>query len=55
MFDFVLTEETPEGLTGDKACDRDEPDEMVAEHGLVRIPPHLLTGIPKNVTQHSST
>lgn len=43
LFDFMLTEEMPERLIGDKAYDSDPLDEMIA--------PHRSNRKPENVTQ----
>lgn len=51
MFDFMLTEEMPERLVGDKAYDSDKLDDMLAEYGIEMIAPHRQNRRPENVTQ----
>jgi transposase len=51
LFDFMLTEEMPERLIGDKAYDSDALDAMLAEHGIEMIAPHRKNRKPENVTQ----
>lgn len=51
LFDFMLTEETPERIIGDKAYDSDHLDEAMAEEGMEMIAPHRNNRKPQNVTQ----
>lgn len=51
LFDFMLTEETPERVIGDKAYDSDELDEQLAEQGVELIAPHKSNRLLENVTQ----
>lgn len=51
LFDFMLTEENPERVIGDKAYDSDRLDEELAEQGIELIAPHKRNRKPENVTQ----
>lgn len=51
LFDFMLTEETPERVIGDRAYDSDGLDEQLAEVGIELIAPHRRNRRPENVTQ----
>ena len=51
LFDFVLTEEPPERIVGDKAYDSDPLDEALAEEGIEMIAPHRRNRKPENKTQ----
>ena len=51
MLDFMLTDEMPERLVGDKAYDSDKLDDMLAEYGIEMIAPHRQNRRPENVTQ----
>jgi transposase len=51
LFDWMLTEETPERVIGDKAFDSDELDEELAADGIELIAPHRRSRRPENVTQ----
>jgi len=51
LFDFMLTEQTPERVIGDKAYDCDQLDEELAERGTELIAPHRANRKPENVTQ----
>ena len=51
LFDFMLTEETPERVIGDKAYDSDELDAQLAEQGIEMIAPHRANRKPENRTQ----
>ncbi len=51
LFDFMLTQETPERIIGDKAYDSDHLDEAMAEEGIEMIAPHRSNRKPENVTQ----
>jgi transposase len=51
LFDFLLTEELPERIIGDKAYDSDPLDEELATHGIELIAPHRSNRKPENVTQ----
>jgi len=51
LFNFMLTEQTPERLIGDKAYDCDQLDEELAERGTELITPHRANRKPENVTQ----
>jgi transposase len=51
LFDFMLTEDAPERVIGDKAYDSDPLDEQLAEQGTELIAPHRSSRKPENVTQ----
>jgi transposase len=51
LFDFMLTEQTPERVIGDKAYDCDQLDEELAARGTEMIAPHRANRKPENVTQ----
>lgn len=51
LFDFMLTEQLPERLIGDKAYDSDVLDEQMAEKGVEMISPHRCNRKPENKTQ----
>jgi transposase len=51
LFDFMLTEETPERIIGDKAYDSDRLDDVMADEGIEMIAPHRCNRKPENVTQ----
>ena len=51
LFDFMLTEEMPERVIGDKAYDSDELDTELAEQGIEMIAPHRSNRKLENVTQ----
>lgn len=51
LFDFMLTEETPARVIGDKAYDSDRLDEQLAVQGIEMIAPHRRTRKVRNVTQ----
>lgn len=51
LFDFMLTEQTPERVIGDKAYDSDALDEELAEDGIELIAPHRKNRRPENATQ----
>ena len=51
LFDFMLTEQMPERVIGDKAYDSDALDNMMAEHGIEMIAPHRCNRKPENITQ----
>lgn len=51
LFDFMLTEETPERIIGDKAYDSDRLDEELAEQGIEMIAPNRSNRKPENRTQ----
>ena len=51
LFDWMLTEETPERVIGDKAFDSDELDEELAADGIELIASHRRSRRPENVTQ----
>lgn len=51
LFDFMVTEETPERVIGDKAYDSDELDTALADEGIEMIAPHRQNRKPENVTQ----
>ena len=51
LFDFMLTEETPKRIIGDKAYDSDPLDEALAEQGIEMIAPHRRNRKPENKTQ----
>lgn len=51
LFDFMLTDEAPERVVGDKAFDSDELDEELAADGVELIAPHRRNRRPENATQ----
>ena len=51
LFDFMLTEELPERVIGDKAYDSDALAEELAQDGVELIAPHRKNRKPENVTQ----
>ena len=51
LFDFMLTEEDPERIIGDKAYDSDKLDEGLADGGIEWIAPHRSNRKPEHVTQ----
>jgi len=51
LFDFMLTQATPERVIGDKAYDSDELDQQLAERGVELIAPHRTSRKDENVTQ----
>jgi transposase len=51
LFDFMLTEETPERIIGDKAYDSDKLDQDMATRNVEMIAPHRSNRKPENVTQ----
>jgi len=51
LFDFMLTEQTPERIIGDKAYDSDPLDEAMEEKGVELIAPHRSNRKPENITQ----
>ena len=51
LFDFMLTEQTPPRVIGDKAYDCDQLDAELAERGVELIAPHRAGRKPENVTQ----
>jgi transposase len=51
LFDFMLTEQKPERIVGDKAYDSDKLDELLAEQGIEMIAPHRKSRKPENRTQ----
>ena len=51
LFDFMLTEETPKRVIGDKAYDSDRLDQELAEQGIEMIAPHRSTRKLENITQ----
>ena len=51
LFDWMLTEEAPERVIGDKAYDSDTLDEDLAADGIEMIAPHRKRRRPENVTQ----
>ena len=51
LFDWVLTEEQPTRIIGDKAYDSDQLDDDLAEYGVELIAPHRSNRKPENVTQ----
>jgi transposase len=51
LFDFLLTEEMPERIIGDRAYDSDALDAAMAEEGVEMIAPHRSNRRPENVTQ----
>jgi transposase len=51
LFDFMLTEETPERIIGDKAYDSDKLDQEMAMYNIEMIAPHRNNRKPENITQ----
>lgn len=51
LFDFMLTEEKPERIIGDKAYDSDKLDAALAEDGMDMVAPHKRNRKPENKTQ----
>jgi len=51
LFDFMLTEQTPPRVIGDKAYDSDALDTQMAQRGVELIAPHRSNRKPENVTQ----
>jgi transposase len=51
LFDFMLTQENPERIIGDKAYDSDKLDEDLAEEGIELIAPHRSNRKVENYTQ----
>ena len=51
LFDFMLTEETPERIIGDKAYDSDRLADELAQRGTELISPHRQNRLPENKTQ----
>lgn len=51
LFDWMLTEETPKRVIGDKAYDSDQLDDELADEGVELIAPHRKNRLPENVTQ----
>ncbi|NOG53802.1 MAG: transposase [Planctomycetes bacterium] len=51
LFDFMLTEEMPQRVIGDKAYDSDQLDEQLANEGVELISPHRSNRRPENKTQ----
>lgn len=51
MFDFMLSDDTPERIIGDKAYDDDRLDDALADDGIEMIAPHRANRRPENKTQ----
>jgi transposase len=51
LFDFMLTEQTPQRVIGDKAYDSDKLDEAFEQLGIEMIAPHRRNRKPVNKTQ----
>jgi transposase len=51
LLDFMLTDELPERVIGDKAYDSDPLDDELAANGIEMIAPHRKNRLPENVTQ----
>ena len=51
LFEFMLTEEAPERVIGDKAYDSDGLDEQLAKDGIEMIAPHRRNRKPETRTQ----
>ncbi|MBL1217952.1 MAG: IS4/IS5 family transposase [Planctomycetes bacterium] len=51
LFDFMLTEELPQRVIGDKAYDSDQLDEQLANEGVELISPHRSNRRAENKTQ----
>lgn len=55
LFDFMLTEEWPERVIGDKAYDSDRLDDDLAAEGVEMIAPHRISRKKNNRTQDGRT
>jgi transposase len=51
LFDFMLTEQPPECIVGDKAYDSDRLEDALANEGVALIAPHRGNRRPENKTQ----
>lgn len=51
LLDFMLTDELPERIIGDKAYDSDQLDDELAADGIEMIAPHRRSRRPENATQ----
>lgn len=51
LFDFMITEESPRRIIGDKAYDSDKLDEELAQRGMEMIAPHRNNRRAENKTQ----
>jgi CheY-like chemotaxis protein/transposase len=51
LLDFMLTDELPERIIGDKAYDSNQLDDELAADGIEMIAPHRRNRRPENVTQ----
>jgi transposase len=51
VFEFMLTEDPPERIIGDKAYDSDRLDAELAEQGIELIAPHRSNRKPEHITQ----
>jgi transposase len=51
LFDFMIIDELPRKVIGDKAYDSDKLDEAMAEKGMEMIAPHRKNRKPENKTQ----
>jgi transposase len=51
LFDFMLSEQMPERIIGDRAYDSDPLDEAMLEMGVELIAPHRCNRLAKNKTQ----
>lgn len=51
MFDFMLSDDAPERIIGDKAYDDDRLDDELADDGIEMIAPHRANRRPENKTQ----
>jgi len=51
LFDFMLTEEVPPRVIGDKAYDSEQLDEELAHQGIEMIAPHKANRKLENITQ----
>lgn len=51
LLDFMLTDELPERIVGDKAYDSDQLDDELAAEGIEMIAPHRRSRRPENATQ----
>lgn len=51
LFEFMLTEELPERVIGDRAYDSDALDQMLADQGIEMIAPHRSNRKLENITQ----
>lgn len=53
LFEFMISEELPERVIGDKAYDSDELDQRLAQMGMEMIAPHRKNRRPENKTHRT--